>query len=122
MRIGANAIMNQNYLTNDQKGLRMTQRFEVVDKTNFNSRIEDYKQNSGEFLWVDDLLLPAGIEITINEILNSKNLEPITVDKNNVIQGGIITYLLAIKNGQKKVMVIRTHKLQKIIIALSSKA
>lgn len=70
----------------------------------------------------EDILLPEGKEITLDEIFNTTNPEPITVDKDNVIQGGIITYLIAIKNGEKKVSVIRTNKLKKINIGLPSAA
>jgi hypothetical protein len=78
--------------------------------------------SSEEFLRVEDILLPDGIQITLEEIFESKNPEPITVDKENVLQGGIISYLLSIKNGETKVCVIRTNKLQKINIALASAA
>lgn len=75
-----------------------------------------------EFLRVEDILLPEGLVITLDEIFNTENPEPITVDKENVIQGGIITYLLAVKNGETSLRVIRTNKLQKINIGLASAA
>jgi hypothetical protein len=80
------------------------------------------KLNNEEFLWVEDILLPDGIQITLDQIFNTENPEPISVDKDNVIQGGIISYLMAIKNGDIKVKVIRTNKLQKINIGLASAA
>lgn len=84
---------------------------------------EQYNQiHNEDMLNTEDILLPDGIEITLDEIFNVKDPEPITVNKNNVIQGGIITYLLAIKNGEEKLRVIRTNKLQKIKIGLSSAA
>lgn len=79
-------------------------------------------QNNEEFLGVEDILLPEGIEITLEEILKMDNTEHITVDKDNVIQGGIVSYLLAIKNGETKVRVLRTNRLQKINIGLASAA
>ena len=75
-----------------------------------------------EFLWVEDILLPDGIQITLEEIFESNNTEPIMVDKENMLQGGIISYLMAIKNGETRVRVFRTKKLQKINIALASAA
>jgi hypothetical protein len=75
-----------------------------------------------EFLWVEDILLPDGIEITLDEIFYTSNPEPILLDKENMIQGGVVTYLLAIKNGEKKVRIIRANKLQKINVALASAA
>ena len=78
--------------------------------------------NNEEFLCVEDILLPDGIQITLEEIFGSNNPEPILVDKENMIQGGVVTYLLAIKNGEKKVRIIRANKLQKINVALASAA
>jgi hypothetical protein len=75
-----------------------------------------------EFLWVEDILLPDGIQITLDEIFYTSNPEPILVDKDNVLQGGIIGYLLAIKNGEKMVRILRANKLQKINVALASAA
>jgi ribosomal protein L21 len=75
-----------------------------------------------EFLRVEDILLPDGIEITLDEIFYTSNPEPILLDKENMIQGGVVTYLLAIKNGEKKVRIIRANKLQKINVALASAA
>jgi hypothetical protein len=79
-------------------------------------------QNNEEFLGVEDILLPVGIEITLEEIFNMDTSEHITVDKDNVIQGGIVSYLLAIKHGETKVRVLRTNRLQKINIGLASAA
>ena len=78
--------------------------------------------NNEEFLCVEDILLPDGIQITLDEIFGSNYPEQILVDKDNVLQGGIIVYLLAIKNGEKKVRIIRVNKLQKINVALASAA
>jgi hypothetical protein len=75
-----------------------------------------------ESLYLEDILLPDGIQITIEEIYATENPDPISVDKDNVLLGGIVTYLLAVKNGEKKVKVIRTNKLQKINIGLASAA
>ncbi|SDD64876.1 hypothetical protein SAMN04488104_104410 [Algoriphagus faecimaris] len=78
--------------------------------------------NNEEFLWIEDILLPEEVQITLEEIFSTENPEPIKVDKDNVIQVGIVTYLLAVKNGETKVKVIRTTKLQKIKISLDSAA
>jgi ribosomal protein L21 len=83
---------------------------------------ENYQIHNEDVLNTEDILLLEGKEITLDEIFNTTNPEPITVDKDNVIQGGVVSYLLAIKNGKKKVSVIRTNKLQKIKIGLSSAA
>lgn len=83
---------------------------------------KNYQIHNEDVLNTEDILLPEGKEITLDEIFNTTSPEPITVDKDNVIQGGVISYLLAIKNGEKQVSVIRTNKLQKIKIGLSSAA
>ena len=83
---------------------------------------ENYQIPNEDVLNTEDILLPEGKQITLDEIFNTTNPEPITVDKDNVIQGEVISYLLAIKNGEKKVSVIRTNKLQKINISLPSAA
>jgi hypothetical protein len=75
-----------------------------------------------EFLRVEDILLPEGIEITLDEIFITVNHKPISIDKDNMIQSGIVTYLLAVKNGETSVPVIRVNRLQKINIGLASAA
>jgi hypothetical protein len=59
--------------------------------------IENNRQTTEEILHLEDLVLPTGIEITLEEIFRSNNPEPILVDKENMIQGGVVTYLIAIK-------------------------
>lgn len=81
-----------------------------------------HHNNNEEFLCLEDILLPEGIEITLEEIFTMDNTEPITVDKDNVIQGGIVSYLLAIRNGETKVRGFRSNRLQKINIGLASAA
>lgn len=83
---------------------------------------KDYLSNHKELLRIDEILIPDGIEITVEEILNNSNPDPIEVDKENVIQCGINSYLLAVKNGDNEVPVIRTSRLQKINIGLDSAA
>lgn len=75
-----------------------------------------------EYISLEDIYIPDGIEITINDILNMKDASPITLDKNNVLQDGIINYLLAVKNAEENVSVRRTNKLQKLKISLPSVA
>lgn len=77
-------------------------------------------QKSGEFLCLEDIILPEGIEITLEEIFNTDIKQNITVDKDNVIQDGIASYLLAINNGERKVKVFRSNRLRKINIGLAS--
>uniref|UniRef100_UPI0040475695 hypothetical protein n=1 Tax=Algoriphagus sp. TaxID=1872435 RepID=UPI0040475695 len=79
-------------------------------------------RNDKNFILVDDIILPEGLEVTLDEIFNTKNSDMITVDKDNLLQSGVIEYLLAIKNGEKKVRIIRANKLQKINVALASAA
>ena len=86
------------------------------------SMFKKHHNNNEEFLCLEDILLPEGIEITLEEIFTMDNTEPITVDKDNVIQGGIVSYLLAIRNGETKVRVFRSNRLQKINIGLASAA
>lgn len=79
-------------------------------------------RNDEDFILVDDIILPEGLEITLDEIFKTKNSNMITLDKDNLIQSGVIEYLLAIKNGETKVRVKRINKLHKINIALDSAA
>ena len=78
--------------------------------------------NEENLILVDDIILPEGLEVTLDEILNIKNSDMITVDKDNLLQSGVIEYLLAIKNGETKVRVLRSNRLQKINIVLASAA
>jgi hypothetical protein len=75
-----------------------------------------------DFILVDDIILPEGLTVTIDEIFNTKNPDMITVDKDNMLQSGTIEYLLAVKKGVTMVRVLRTNRLQKINIALASAA
>ena len=79
-------------------------------------------RNDENFILVDDIILPEGLEVTLDEIFNTKNSDMITVDKDNLLQSGVIEYLLAIKNGETKVRVLRSNRLQKINIVLASAA
>ena len=79
-------------------------------------------RNNEDFILVDDIILPEGLEVTIDEIFNTKNPDMITVDKDNMLQSGTIEYLLAVKKGVTMVRVLRTNRLQKINIALASAA
>lgn len=79
-------------------------------------------RNDEDFILVDDIILPEGLEITLDEIFKTKNSNMITLDKDNLIQSGVIEYLLAIKNGETRVRVLRSNRLQKINIALASAA
>ena len=79
-------------------------------------------RNDENFILVDDIILPEGLEVTLDEIFNTKNSDMITVDKDNLLQSGVIEYLLAIKNGETKVRVLRSNRLQKINIGLASAA
>ena len=79
-------------------------------------------RNDEDFILVDDIILPEGLEVTLDDIFNTKNPDMITVDKDNLLQSGVIEYLLAIKNGETKVRVLRSNRLQKINIVLASAA
>lgn len=79
-------------------------------------------RNNEDFILVDDIILPEGLTVTIDEIFNTKNPDMITVDKDNMLQSGTIEYLLAVKKGVTMVRVLRTNRLQKINIALASAA
>jgi hypothetical protein len=79
-------------------------------------------RNDDDFILVDDIILPEGLMVTIDEIFNTKNPDMITVDKDNMLQSGTIEYLLAVKKGVTMVRVLRTNRLQKINIALASAA
>jgi hypothetical protein len=79
-------------------------------------------RNDDDFILVDDIILPEGLTVTIDEIFNTKNPDMITVDKDNMLQSGTIEYLLAVKKGVTMVRVLRTNRLQKINIALASAA
>jgi len=79
-------------------------------------------RNDEDFILVDDIILPEGLEVTIDEIFNTKNPDMITVDKDNMLQSGTIEYLLAVKKGVTMVRVLRTNRLQKINIGLASAA
>jgi hypothetical protein len=79
-------------------------------------------RNDEDFILVDDIILPEGLEVTIDEIFNTKNPDMITVDKDNLLQSGTIEYLLAVKKGVTMVRVLRTNRLQKINIGLASAA
>jgi hypothetical protein len=79
-------------------------------------------RNNEDFILVDDIILPEGLEVTIDEIFNTKNPDMITVDKDNMLQSGTIEYLLAVKKGVTMVRVLRTNRLQKINIGLASAA
>jgi hypothetical protein len=56
-------------------------------------------RNDEDFILVDDIILPEGLTVTIDEIFNTKNPDMITVDKDNMLQSGTIEYLLAVKKG-----------------------
>ena len=75
-----------------------------------------------EEILLEDLVLPEGIELTLEDISSAGVSEQISIDKNNVILTGVISYLLAIKKGDTYVAVIRTNRLQKIKIGLDSAA
>jgi hypothetical protein len=79
-------------------------------------------RNDEDFILVDDIILPEGLAVTIDEIFNTKNPDMITVDKDNMLQSGTIEYLLAVKKGVTMVRVLRTNRLQKINIGLASAA
>ena len=79
-------------------------------------------RNDDDFILVDDIILPEGLTVTIDEIFNTKNPDMITVDKDNMLQSGTIEYLLAVKKGVTMVRVLRTNRLQKINIGLASAA
>jgi hypothetical protein len=79
-------------------------------------------RNDEDFILVDDIILPEGLTVTIDEIFNTKNPDMITVDKDNMLQSGTIEYLLAVKKGVTMVRVLRTNRLQKINIGLASAA
>ena len=79
-------------------------------------------RNDENFILVDDIILPEGLEVTLDDIFNTENSDMITVDKDNLLQSGVIEYLLAIKNGETKVRVLRSNRLQKINIVLASAA
>ena len=47
-------------------------------------------RNDEDFILVDDIILPEGLEVTLDDIFNTKNSDMITVDKDNLLQSGVI--------------------------------
>ncbi|MCP1381916.1 hypothetical protein [Runella salmonicolor] len=62
----------------------------------------------------DDLILPENLQMTLDEIENTGDNQPIIVNADYTIISGISTYLLAIKEGKEKIIVKAMSRFSKI--------
>lgn len=64
----------------------------------------------------DDLILPKNTQMTLDEIEQSEDRQPIIINTDNTVISGISTYLLAIKEGKQKIMVNTMSRFSKISV------
>jgi hypothetical protein len=77
---------------------------------------------SYEILDIEEIIIPEGIFISINEIEAAQNSVLVKINKDNILVEGIEAYLTHVKMGSGKIRVIRVNMLQKINISLASAA
>lgn len=84
--------------------------------------MENQNSISQEFLDIEEIIIPEGISITIEEVESINQKGVVKVNKDNELVDGIAIYLQHVKRGERKIQVIRVNKLQKINIGLASAA
>lgn len=71
-----------------------------------------------EYLKIEEIIIPSGVEMTIEDVINRDYYENVIVDENNLLIRGIETYLMAIKESKSSLSITRKSKLHKINVAL----